>query len=85
MTDIEQKKKICDEVTKTRPMPMADVYEAMGRWAKQEAIEFGEWAAEKGWEKHIGENLWYNIMGYATEFTTEQLYDLYFKDKQSKC
>jgi len=50
---------------------------AMDEYAKNIAIAFSEWAAEAGWEKHIGENTWFNRMGYATEYTTEQLHTLF--------
>lgn len=55
---------------------------AMGEYAQQVAIAFAEWAAEKGWEKHIEENTWFNRMGYATEYTTTQLFDLFIKEYQ---
>lgn len=53
------------------------VIEAMDDYAKELAIGFAEWCQESGWEKHIGESLWRNRMGYATEYTTAQLFDLY--------
>lgn len=58
-----------------------DVFDAMDEYAKQEAIGFAEWLQENGWEKYIGENNWRNRMGYATEYTTEQLYSMQPKNK----
>lgn len=50
---------------------------AMDEWGKKESIEFSEWCQEKGWEKHIGETTWFNRMGYVTEYSTDQLYELF--------
>lgn len=52
---------------------------AMELYAKQQAIAFAKWCAEMGWEKYIEEDLWKNRMGYVTEYTTEQLYDLFIE------
>ena len=54
-----------------------DALKAMSEFAQQEAIAFAEWCAENGWEKHIQENTWFNRMGYATEYTTTELYSLF--------
>ncbi len=54
-----------------------DIYKAMDEYASKDAIEFSEWCAEQGWEKHIGEDTWFNRMGYVTEYATEKLYELY--------
>lgn len=64
------------------------VIEAMTQYANEQsrelAIGFAEWCQESGWEKHIGESLWRNRMGYATEYTTDQLFDLYIIQSKTK-
>lgn len=58
------------------------IHKAMDEYAKYQSIAFAEWSSEEGWEKHIGENTWRNRQGYATEYTTKQLYALFTIHKE---